>query len=69
MRQKHGFAPLGPAEGPVKTAIFGETSAKMYRYDVKKAGLETDRFAAAKAAYRRDGAEPSNLRYGYVLKE
>jgi uncharacterized protein len=68
MQRKHGFQPLGPADGPVKTAIFGGNSAKMYRYDVKKAGLDGDRFAALKAEYLRGGADPSNLRYGYVLK-
>jgi hypothetical protein len=34
---------------------------------VKRAGLATDRFAAIKAEYLRQGAEPSNLRYGYVM--
>ncbi|MBL8700331.1 MAG: amidohydrolase family protein [Alphaproteobacteria bacterium] len=68
IQSKHGFAPLGPADGPVKTAIFGGNSARMYRYDARKAGLETDRFAALKAEYLRSGADPSNLRYGYVLK-
>jgi predicted TIM-barrel fold metal-dependent hydrolase len=67
MARKHGFSPLGPADGPVKTAIFGQNSAKMYRYDIKRAGLEGDRFAAIKARYLREGAEPSNLRYGYVM--
>ena len=33
MRRKYGFAELGPADGPVKQAIFGGNSAKMYRYD------------------------------------
>ena len=42
MQRKHGFKPLGPADGPVKTAIFGANSAKMYKYDVKKAGLEVE---------------------------
>jgi uncharacterized protein len=68
MQRKHGFAPLGPGDGPVKTAIFGENSARIYKYEVKKAGLETDRVTAAKAAYLRNGADPSHLRYGYVLK-
>jgi uncharacterized protein len=67
MRRRYGFAELGPADGPVKRAIFGETSAKMYKYDIKKAGLETDGIATVKAAYLRDGADPSHLRYGYVL--
>jgi predicted TIM-barrel fold metal-dependent hydrolase len=68
MQRKHGFAPLGPADGPVKTAIFGENSAGMYRYDIKKAGLERDRVTTVKAAYLRNGANPSNLRYGYVAR-
>ncbi len=68
MQRKHGFAPLGPADGPIKTAIFGSNSAKMYKYDVKKAGLATDRFAALKRDYLARGADPSNRRYGYVLK-
>ena len=29
----------------MKRAIFGENSAKMYRYDVKKAAWRGDRFA------------------------
>ncbi len=68
MQRKHGFAPLGPADGPIKTAIFGSNSAKMYKYDVKKAGLATDRFAALKRDYLARGADPSHRRYGYVLK-
>jgi uncharacterized protein len=67
MRKKHGFAELGPADGPVKRAIFGETSAKMYRYDTKKAEWRNDRFAAIKSRYERAGRDPSHLRYGYVL--
>ncbi len=53
---------------PVKTAIFGDNSKKMYNYDPKKAGIENDRFVKIKEAYLRNGASPSNLRYGYVLK-
>ncbi|MFZ9633935.1 MAG: hypothetical protein ACO3EK_08815, partial [Alphaproteobacteria bacterium] len=67
MQRRHGFAPLGPADGPVKRAIFGENSASMYRYDVRKAAWRNDAFAALKERYLRDGAEPSNLRYGYVV--
>ncbi len=66
MRKKFGFAELGPADGPVKRAIFGENSAKMYRYEVKKAAWRDDRFAALKTDYERRGRDPSNLRYGFV---
>jgi uncharacterized protein len=68
MQKKYGFKPLGAADGPVKTAIFGDNSKKMYNYDPKKAGIENDRFVTIKEAYLRNGASPSNLRYGYVLK-
>jgi predicted TIM-barrel fold metal-dependent hydrolase len=69
MQQKHGFKPLGPADGPVKRAIFGETSAKMYKYDVRKAAWRDDRFASLKRDYEKRGASPSHLRYGFVLKD
>jgi len=65
MQKKYGFTPLGPADGPVKTAIFGENNARLYGYK-KSAGL--DRFDQLKADYDRIGPEPSNLRYGYVRK-
>jgi predicted TIM-barrel fold metal-dependent hydrolase len=67
MRRKHGFAELGPADGPVKQAIFGANSARMYRYDTKKAAWRDDRFAAIKSDYERNGRDPSNRRYGYVV--
>jgi hypothetical protein len=69
MQKKHGFSPLGPADGPIKTAIFGGNNAKLYGIEPKKAGLEfrNDRFAALKAEYEKAGPEPSNLRYGYVV--
>ena len=54
MQKKHGFAPLGPADGPVKRAIFGENSARLYRYD-RRAELSRDRIALAGTAYEREG--------------
>ena len=65
-RSKHGFAPLGPADGPVKRAIFGENSARLYKYKTQRAELATDRIALAKAAYEREGPGRTNLRYGFV---
>jgi hypothetical protein len=35
MQKNFGFKPLGPADGPLKRAIFGETSAKLYGLDPK----------------------------------
>jgi hypothetical protein len=65
MQKKYGFAPLGPAAGPVKRAIFGDNNARLYRYD-RRASLDTDRVAVARAAYEEAGPARSNLRYGYV---
>jgi hypothetical protein len=67
MQRRHRFAPLGPADGPVKRAIFGENSATLYRYD-RRADLSTDRIATAKADYAREGPGRTNLRYGYVAR-
>jgi hypothetical protein len=68
MQRKFGFAPLGDAQGPVKTAIFGGNNARLYGIDPKKAGLDIkqDRFAALKAAHEKNGPGRSNMRYGYV---
>ena len=67
MQKKHGFAPLGPADGPVKRAIFGENNARLYNLQPERRGdVLKDRFAALKADYERNGAGRSNLRYGYV---
>src|SRR5260221_5914145 len=65
MQKNHGFAALGPAEGPIQTAIFGGNAAKLYGYD-RRAALAADRFTALKQDYERNGAGRSNLRYGYV---
>ena len=69
MQKKYGFSPLGAADGPVKTAIFAGNNARLYGIEPKKAQLELkkDRFAALKVEYEKTGAEPSNLRYGYVV--
>ena len=69
MRRKYGFSELGIADGPVKRMIFGENSARMYGYDIKKAGLETDNVTRVKAQYERDGRDPSNRRFGYIVKD
>jgi uncharacterized protein len=68
MRKKHSFAPLGPADGLVKNAIFGGNSVSLYRLDVKAAQgpIPADRISAIAAEYRANGGLPSNTRYGYV---
>ena len=65
MQKKHGFAPLGLPDGPVKRAIFGETSGRLYAYD-RRAGLSEDRIALHRDAYEREGPGRTNRRYGFV---
>jgi len=68
MQAKYGYAPLGPATGPVKSAIFGETSARLYGMEPTSYAGAGDRLAQLKTAYRNSGGTPSNLRYGYVAR-
>jgi uncharacterized protein len=68
MQEKHGFTALGPADGPIKRAIFGENSARLYGYDAKRrAELSTDRIALARTDYEREGPGRTNRRYGFVV--
>jgi len=68
MQKKHGFAPLGGPDGPVKTAIFGDNNARLYNVDkaALSAAIRADRYTQQKRAYLEQGADPSNLRYGYI---
>jgi predicted TIM-barrel fold metal-dependent hydrolase len=68
MQKKHGFAPLGAADGPVKTAIFGENVARLYRYDRRAELAGPSRLAELKDEYERRGLGRSNRRYGYVVR-
>jgi len=63
--KKHGFKPLGPADGPVKSAIFAGNAAKHYGLDPKTAAaaLHDDDISAMRAHWT---GSRSNLRYGYV---
>jgi predicted TIM-barrel fold metal-dependent hydrolase len=69
MQKKYGFQPLGPADGPVKSAVLGETNARLYKYTKEwRAALPGDRLSALRREYEEEGTNRSNLRYGYVLK-
>ena len=66
MQKKYGFAPLGGATGPVKTAIFSGNNMRLY--GIQKRTDLGDRFAGMKEDYLKNGAARSNLRYGYARK-
>ena len=68
MQTRYGWAPLGPADGPVKRAILGENVARLYGFNkAAELGGPRDRLAALKAEYEASGEGRSNLRYGYVV--
>jgi predicted TIM-barrel fold metal-dependent hydrolase len=69
MQKKHGFAPLGPADGAVKSAIFSGNAVRLYGLEVKTArggAIGADQIAAVKAEYVAAGGLRTNARYGYV---
>jgi predicted TIM-barrel fold metal-dependent hydrolase len=66
MQRKHGFAPLGPANGAVKNAILGGNGARHYKVE-RHTHFERDGIAKIKAAYLRDGQDRSLAAYGYVV--
>ena len=68
MQKTHGFAPLGAADGIVKSAIFSGNSARLYNVHVQAAqgAITTDKIAAIKSEYVAMGGMRSNTRYGYV---
>ena len=69
LQRKYGFAPLGAADGPVKTAIFGDNNARLYNVkNSLRAELQDDGISRYKELYAKHGAGRTNLAYGYVRK-
>ncbi|HEX9271764.1 MAG TPA: amidohydrolase family protein [Candidatus Binatia bacterium] len=69
MQKKHGFKPLGPADGQVKKAIFGDNNARLYNFSPQqRSALENDHFAQIKENYKKEGEGRSNRTYGYIRK-
>jgi predicted TIM-barrel fold metal-dependent hydrolase len=70
MQEKYGYAPLGPADGIVKSAIFAGNATRLYKFDVRAAQgeIREDQIAKMRQEYVAAGAERSNLRYGYVAR-
>jgi hypothetical protein len=68
MQKKHSFAPLGGADGVVKSAIFGGNAARLYNIHQRAAlgAITNDKIAAIKSEYIAQGGLRSNTRYGYV---
>ena len=71
LQEKFGFAPLGQADGPVKAAILGGNSARLYNLPSELTQVsyyEADNMAKTKKAYQDAGGERSNMVYGFLHK-
>jgi len=70
MQQKHGFDPLGPADGLVKNAIFGFNSARVYNLNLRAElePMEGDTITEIKRQYAEAGGLRDNATYGYVAR-
>jgi uncharacterized protein len=66
MQKQHGFAPLGAADGPVKSAILADNGLRIFGYKRETKLKARDRFTDMKAEYESAGPARSNLRYGYI---
>lgn len=51
MRKRRGFAPLGPADGPVKSAILGGNAARLYHLPATAERVPADRLALLRERY------------------
>ena len=52
LQKRWGFAPLGPADGPVKNAILGGNAARLYGVNPAAGAHDRDRIAFLKERYR-----------------
>jgi len=73
MRKKHGFVPLGEANGTVKNMLLGLNSARLYNLNLRAEHqpFTLDTFAQLKEEYRLAGTLDTlrdNAAYGFIAK-
>ena len=71
LQERHGFEPLGAADGPVKSAIFGVNAARQYGMELDAAGRPVTDYAGddlsrLKAEYLAAGHQRDNLFWGWI---
>jgi predicted TIM-barrel fold metal-dependent hydrolase len=71
LRRKFGWKKLGPATGPVKSAVLGGNSAALYGFkgvQARPASQREDRLSRFKKEYLAAGEKRSNAFYGFIHK-
>jgi predicted TIM-barrel fold metal-dependent hydrolase len=66
LQEKYGYAPLGPADGPVKTNILGANYARLFGHEPTVAPYRNDKLAQLKAGYEAAGAQRDNVFWGWM---
>jgi hypothetical protein len=68
MQKKHGFKPLGAADGFVKSTIFGYNAARLFNMNVRAEidTLSRDRMVQLKRDYASVEGVRNNATYGFV---
>jgi hypothetical protein len=70
LQKRYGLKSLGPADGPIKNAIFGENNARLYGVTpAQRAAVAGDKIASGKIIYDKHGEGRTNMAYGYVNRE
>ena len=72
LRKDYGFEPFGDGLSATKNAIFGLNSAKLYNFTDEEATVahyEKDRLSEYRAKYAAEGADRSNIAYGFIHVE
>ncbi len=74
IQDEHDLEPLGPADGPVKRAIFGINAAGQYGIELDADGrpitnYEDDELSRLKADYLAAGHQRDNLFWGFIRKQ
>ena len=74
LQDKYGFEPLGPANGPIKNAIFGINAAGQYSIELDAQGhplekYQDDELSHLKSAYLAAGNQRDNLFWGWIQKQ
>ena len=69
MQKKFGYAPLGAADGPVKTAIFGDNNARLYNIqpEARDARPQGRPVCDDEGGIREGRTGAFHTRYGYVV--
>ena len=69
LQKRYGFAPLGDGLSATKSAIFGGNSAKLYGFSDEEttvAHYAGDRLSEYRVKYNAEGADRSNIAYGFI---